>query len=199
MFDYLNIIRQAYGKPFTREQFTSAFSKSGIWPLNAGTLIGVPRPQCSITNKSWVKVSEMDEMLEKKRLGSKGNLGVQPRVLQCGYVDTSAGLDLTTDAAMELARCKDALGKARRAEMQEKEADVAQRAAEAVERTRAQRLRLQEKALAFRVRHYRDPNIYLRALLVRRQIAKKRNSARRAVIFKRTAQEVAPSENSNLK
>ena len=125
MFDYLKKMREAYGKAFTRAHVNSAFSKSGIWPLNAGALIGVPRPQCFITKKSLVTVSEMEEMLEKKRLWLKESLGVQQRVIQCRYVDTSAGLTLTNDAGMELARCKDALGKARRTERQGKEADVA--------------------------------------------------------------------------
>ena len=103
----------------------------------------------------------------------------------------------TTDAAMESTRCKNSKGKARRAERLEKEADVAQRAAEAVERTRAQRSRLQKKALDFRVHHYTAAKIFRRALLVRRQIARKRTCARRTAIFKKTAQEVALSEISN--
>ena len=98
---------------------------------------------------------------------------------------------------MELAVCKDAMGEARRAEWQEKEADVAKHAAETVERTRAWLFRLQGKALAFRVHHYKDANIYPCALLVHRQIATKIISARRAAIFKRTTQEVSQSAHSS--
>lgn len=102
-------------------------------------------------------------------------------------MDTSAGFTLTIADLMELAKGNDAMVKVKLAGKQEKEVDMSQSSAEAVERTRSKRLRLQPRYLAYHVHHYQNENIHPKALQVRRQIARKRICALRAAVLKCTA------------
>ena len=99
-FDFCKIIREAYWFSFTIRNITPAFSKCGLCPSDLGTVLGASRPFPEHFPSVLIDADEMEIMLEKRRAKRSGTQGVMPVVFKGGFVDTKAGLQLTSPDVM---------------------------------------------------------------------------------------------------
>ena len=176
VFDYLNIMSEAYRQAFTYKNIKSGFAKTGLWPIDPMVLLNVPRPVSTSDPRTILSVEGMEIMMEERRKKSRDLLGITPTVTVSGFVDTSAGLLLTSEEALKLAQLKHLNDQFKLAAKQRKEAEAARKEANALEKTRQERIRHQQNALMLRVKWYGVPNTFPRSLSVRRQIAKERKA-----------------------
>ena len=100
--DYLKIMREAFSLAFTRRNILSGFAKAGIWPLHGPALVSRPLSESARNRGRILTVDELADLLELKRAERRNGLGLRPRMMANGYLDTSAGLVLTTTSAMAL-------------------------------------------------------------------------------------------------
>lgn len=177
VFDYLKVMREAYGLAFTRKNVLSGFEKSGIWPLNYKALLNTPRPASTINTYKILSVCQLEELMEGRRARRREIMGIQPVVTKSGFVDTTSGLLLTSPQAMVLANQKHKNDTLRLAAKERKLAESARKEAETSDRVRVERLRHDAKALAFRIKRYGVCDRAPKPLAVRRQIAKERTAA----------------------
>jgi len=106
-FDFCNILCRAYRKSFNHDNITAAFRKSGLCPFDQSKLIGQSRPFSATNLNVILSTDEMFKMLERKRQTALDMSGIQPVVLKSGFLDTSMGINLTSDTAMELIKEKE--------------------------------------------------------------------------------------------
>lgn len=180
LFDLLQLMKDAYESSFTRQNICSAFAKSGLWPIDVGPLISVPRPRSADAHSEMVDVDELRALFEAKREAALQDSVLQPVVVRRGYVDTRLGLLLTTEEAMHAARAQEASSRAKYLEKKARDAAKETREETARAKIRAAREAFEARRQAYRVRMYKDPDQKPRSLAVRRAIAKQRTIARRA-------------------
>lgn len=61
-----------------------------------------------MTESTIMSTNEMESLLEKKRTRMRNSVGVNIVAIKRGFIDTSRGVNLTSDSAMELARAREA-------------------------------------------------------------------------------------------
>lgn len=172
------------GYAFTTDRNEAAFRRSGIHPLNPDVLLSVPRPASAKELGLVMTPAVLEGLREHKRCALRKQIkGEVYEVAASGFIDTTKGAVLTCDAAMMLARSRDARDTAGR---ENNEAKASERA-----------LVLAKKREAWRVKKERDENQQLqrraelagktveefregvRPLAVRRAIARSRATLRR--------------------
>ena len=179
IFDYLKIMREAFSLAFTRRNILSGFAEAGIWPLHAPALLSRPLPESARNRGRILTVDELADLFELKRSERRNGLGLRPRMMANGYLDTSAGLVLTTTSAMALVygkfkRDRAKLDAQQRCERKRDEADKIVYA-----RTRETRISDCMPRAQWRTATYGEPLILPRPIRIWRQIAKNRAASRR--------------------
>ena len=189
LFDLCIFIRDAYERSFTRENILSSFSRTGVNPMGSGDLLCVPRPISKDEPSKMVSVADLANLLEEKRATVRKCMLLQVPVLHKGYVDTSSGLNLTSNTAMEMVRRKEVNEKAKRARENLKRNTQEQRQLTIYETKRRRRLQLELDALYSRVRLYNDPFKLPRSMKERRLAARQRAQEKRVASLNGTRRE----------
>ena len=104
VFDYLNIMSEAYRQEFTYKNIKSGFAKTRLWPIDPMALLNVPRPASTSDPRTILSVEEMEILMEERRKESRDVLDITPTVTVSGSLDTSAVLLLTSEEALKLAQ-----------------------------------------------------------------------------------------------
>ena len=179
IFDYLKIMREAFFVAFTRRNILSGFAKAGIWPLHPPSLLSRPLPESSRNRGGIMTVEELANMLEMKRSDRRNGLGLRPTMTSNGYLDTSAGLVLTTTSAMALVygKFKRDRAKMKAQQLRERNREEAQKIL--YEKTRETRIADCMRRAQWRTATYGEPFLLPRPLRIRRQIAKDHTALRR--------------------
>ena len=99
---------------------------------------------------------------------------MQPVVLKRGFVDTTYGLNLTSQEALELCASQVRADRARKAREACKAAEKEERERQEFEKTRKERLARVRRRLGDRIRFYNVPDILPRSFAVRGDIAKRK-------------------------
>ena len=136
VLDFLKLVRTACEKAFTRSNKTSSFGKSSVHPLDWGILTSTPRLLSSEHANKLATVQDIETMIDEKRTKQSQLIGLQPAVLQNGFVDTTNGLCLTSSEALIMGREQDGFDTAKRAERSRKEAEKDEKDALSYERTK---------------------------------------------------------------
>ena len=180
LFDLMKLMRSAYECAFPRSNIQKAFKKSGIWPLNPAAVLNIPRPISASAPSKIVTVQELSQLLEERRTEKRAGLKLQPVVLKRGSVDTTYGLNLTSQEAFELCASQVRADRARKAREACKAAEKEERERQEFEKTRKERQALVRRRLGDRRCLYNVPEILRRSFTVRRAIAKRRAMHRRS-------------------
>ncbi len=106
-FSYCGMMARAYELSFTRKNIQSSFEKAGIWPLDPSRLLSAPRPRGVDDLGTILGVEELQELFEEKRRSVRSSIiGADARIDSSGFIDTSQGMVLTSECALQLARKK---------------------------------------------------------------------------------------------
>jgi len=107
LYQICALLRHSMYQTFTRANITSSFAKSGVWPLDRHKLMSIPRPHDIDDEFTLISVDEMERMFfEQRDIARRRIVGDVPVVNRRGFVDTTRGLVLTSDAALASARLK---------------------------------------------------------------------------------------------
>eukprot|EP00171_Calliarthron_tuberculosum_P002526 IDg2526t1 len=183
-FAFCAMMRFAFYKAFTRQNIQASFTRAGLWPLDATRLLSVPRPRSASNVAETIAVDALQMLYEQKREAVRTSiLGDDAKVGQCGFLDTTNGLVLTSARSMELVRAKFKADTDRR---RAKEVSDNLRAVKASRRDAARRTqneKMRNAVWAARARMAGMPEDEFRAsvrpLAQRRAIARLRTSLRR--------------------
>jgi DDE superfamily endonuclease len=107
VFDFAKMMSAAFDDAFTIQNIKSAFRKTGLWPLNSERLLSMPLPMDRQNRSTIVSVTDMQVMLDEKRKKLREGMCIQPAVIKRGFVDTSAGLELTQPDVMRLVEARE--------------------------------------------------------------------------------------------
>ena len=179
IFDYLKIMREAFSLAFTRRNILSGFAKAGIWSLHAPALLLRPLPESARNRDCMLTVDELADLLEVKRSERRNGLELRPRMMENGYLDTCAGLVLTTTSAMALVYGKFKRDRAKRDAQQRRERNRDEADKIVYARTRETRISDCMRRAQWRTATYGELLIFPRPIRIRRQIAKNRAASRR--------------------
>lgn len=147
------MLRTAYLLTFTYRNVRSSFRRSGIWPADPSRLLGVPRPRSSAKSKEILTVDELERLFKKKREAARVViLGHDAERHASGFVDTSNGMVLTSARAMELARKKAGVDKAKREKKIMRELETALATARKNKSPRTERAKVPDWVWARRAR-----------------------------------------------
>lgn len=179
-FDLLHMIRQAFEKTFTTSVISSAFRKSGMWPVDSTHLLSVPRPAAYNEPNTVLSTDDLKRMMEEKRSAVRNGDCLQPVVSKRGSIDTANGLVVTSEGALRLIEAQQSAICARKKRKDLQDSRLLVRQEEERAARQASRVEFEKQALAFRVREYGDPGVLPRSLKLRRSIARERAVSKRA-------------------
>lgn len=180
LFDFCKITKAAYCSGFTRSNIQSGFRMTGLWPLDPTAILGQNRPLLSEC-QTVATIEEMERMLEEKRVMLRSKAGLNPIVLKRGFIDTSAGVNLTSKDAMDLVSKKEDAERRRFLEARKKKASADLNEARRAASVRSARLEHEAKAIEYRVVAYGDCGVSPRPMSVRRKIAAEQAVAKKAL------------------
>ena len=116
LFDLCIFMRDAYEQAFTGDNILPYLARTGTNPIGGGDFLSVPRPVSRDAPSTMFSVEALATLLEEKRGSIRRGMILQVPVLRCGFVYTSTGLNLTSEAAMDMMRRKEALERAKKAQ-----------------------------------------------------------------------------------
>lgn len=186
VFDFCKIMKAAYCDAFTKENIQSGFQKTGLWPVNAAVVLGQDRPLSSDAPTQVATPEDMARMLEEKRAMLRTGAGIKPIVLKRGFIDTSAGINLTSEEAMAMAMRKEDDERRKYLAGERKKALADIKEARRVAAVRAERLEHERKSMEFRVAAYGDPFAFPRPMSVRRKVAAERTIVKKSMASEST-------------
>ena len=64
VFDYLNIMSEAYRQAFTYKNIMSGFATTGLWPIDPIALLNVLCPVSTSDPRTILSVEEMEILME---------------------------------------------------------------------------------------------------------------------------------------
>ena len=107
-----------------------------------------------------VSVEALSTLIQEKRGSTRRGMLLQVPVLRRGFVDTSTGLNITSEAVMDMVRQKEALERAKKARESLKKSSQEQKKLIMYEAKRRRPIQLEQDALHYRVRLYVSPSGY---------------------------------------
>lgn len=174
-FDVCELLSKAYTNAFTPENIRSGFRGAGIYPLDEIRLLRHARPLSLEQPDVTVDVDTMCQMFDEKRRLASEELLYKPQVLQSGFIDSTKGVVLTSDAAMELLR-QEELVRVQKLETHRRKQALKERAVEdAAENSRVERYKFEEWAMKRRAEMYGESCVLPRPLKMRRLLARQRS------------------------
>jgi hypothetical protein len=186
-FDFALMLKRAYEVAFTPDNIRAGFRQTGMWPIDPVALLRKPLP-ASANNTDIVSVQELGHMLQEKREAAASELGVQQMVIRRGFLDTSAGLNLTQPEALNLARDKENAERAKGATRRRKAEEAY--AKEEANRVKVRREREHSQLVNAQARYARyqiSQSHVIRPLALRRAIARRRTAVARELVAIATA------------
>lgn len=172
LYELCSILRQAFHNAFTRPNIVSSFVRAGVWPIDATKLMSVPRPRDADAQQTLVSIEEMEEMLIASRAAARRSIvGDDVVVTHRGFVETTRGRVLTTDAAITAASKKAEEYRRKKAAEAEREAQRERVEQEQIARSERARWVVRAKMVGVPVHVLRSS---VRPLSARRALARHR-------------------------
>ncbi len=101
MYDFCTIMRSAYHYSFART------NRVGLWPFSPQRVLNTTLPRDTNDTSTLIAADALMNLFEQKRAAVHEQVfGSTIEVLDCGFVNTSRGAVLTSDAALSSARRK---------------------------------------------------------------------------------------------
>lgn len=180
VFDFCKIMKAAYSNGFTRHNIQSGFRKTGLWPLDPSVVLGQSRP-LGADCLTVATVADMEKMLREKMMLMRSGAGLKPIVLKRGFIDTSAGINLTSEEAMAMVLEKEESDRRKFLAAERKKAITSLKEARRVASVCSARLKHESDAMDYRAGVYGDPAVFPRPMSVRRKIAAERTIVKKCL------------------
>ena len=107
MYDFCRLVQYAYRSTCIAPKIIDTFEKAGLWSLDLSVLLSVSVHKSGSGVHKLLRVYELEALCnEKKRAARFRLLGAELTVTSAGFVDTSAGAELTSTVSIEQVRAK---------------------------------------------------------------------------------------------
>ena len=100
-----SLLRDAHFRSFNASNIQASFYRSGIWPLDSGTLLNTPRPRNGDADADFLSVEELyTAFQEKQRVLRNSILRDDSKMTRSGFIDISKSAVVLSPKSLELAR-----------------------------------------------------------------------------------------------
>lgn len=179
VYQLCSILKKAFYCAFTRENVTASFERARMWPIDEKKLLAVPRLRDSQPQTTLLTVTEMEDiMVQKLEKAKHAIVGSDTVVNRCGFVDTTKGLVLTSDAALTAARKKSADYHQKKKKALEKEKERDSIIKDQIKRAERARWCVRAKLARKTVDQFK---VSVRPLKIRRAIARSRTERMKSI------------------